>query len=373
VNDRPEHLLLAACPNDAGLVALSLDATQGVLSEQGRCDSIPSAHFVVPLSPGRGALLLHDQPNARQDPSGRVSLLRSVGQGPWQVIAQAPTGGSTPCNASMTPDGRQLWVANFRDVKSDPAGKGCVGVLELDAEASCAELLARFEHEGSGRHTQRQTCSHPHCTAVDPSGRFVAVCDLGTDSVYVYAREAPRPRRLHALRLDALTGPRHCAFDPTGKTLYVITEISNVLYALSLCPESGRLAVESACPLVEANRNDSHSGADVAVSPDGRSVYGSLRAQNAVAFVRDGRCLQQIRQGIGQPRAIALSPDGLWLVSGNLSHATLSVHRVGPDGLLSDPVHTLEGIKACGLAFAPCPTGQTQAPGPARKRGSPRD
>jgi 6-phosphogluconolactonase (cycloisomerase 2 family) len=63
---------------------------------------------------------------------------------------------------------------------------------------------------------KRQTSSHPHEAVFDPSGRFIAVPDLGFDRIFVFRLDAasgkltPNDPPFVATRAGA--GPRHIAF-----------------------------------------------------------------------------------------------------------------------------------------------------------------
>jgi 6-phosphogluconolactonase len=281
-----------------------------------------------------------------------VSLLHPGPEGLWSQAHQLATSGSTPCFGSVTPDGRELWVAHFRDLKPNPAGLGSLAVIGLDSDAVPTGLLHRFEHEGSGVHPDRQTNSHPHCVVAHPGGRFVAVCDLGNDRVFVYDRTGPEPVRSFELGFPDLTGPRHGAFNRSGDRFHLMTEISNTLHTMRFDSPTGELELLSSCHVGNAGPDAPHSGADLALSPDGRTVFASLRAENRIAIVRGGQIAGAIEKGIANPRSIALSPDGQWLVSGNLSAQTVSVYRVQEDPAAADPAFELGEVKACCLAFA---------------------
>ncbi len=71
---------------------------------------------------------------------------------------------------------------------------GTLAVLPLDGDGGFAtpgpsQVLA---HTGAGPDEGRQESSHAHFVALDPSGAFVLVVDLGTDEIRRYRREDGR-------------------------------------------------------------------------------------------------------------------------------------------------------------------------------------
>ena len=65
-----------------------------------------------------------------------------------------------------------------------------VTVLPINEDGSLGEVSSEVKREGTGPNTERQDQSRPHAAVFDPAGSFVAVADLGTDSVVTYAFEA---------------------------------------------------------------------------------------------------------------------------------------------------------------------------------------
>jgi 6-phosphogluconolactonase (cycloisomerase 2 family) len=90
-----------------------------------------------------------------------------------------------------------------------------------------------FTMEGRGPVRYRQDSPHPHEAALDPTGRFVVVPDLGADLVRVFAVDKATLKLEVAAPLVAPkgSGPRHLAFMVAGdKTfLFLISELANTI------------------------------------------------------------------------------------------------------------------------------------------------
>ena len=70
---------------------------------------------------------------------------------------------------------------------------------------------------------------------MDPSGKWCLAVDLGADKVYVYSSLLV-PHPLLDISMKSGSGPRHLAFHPNGKFMYVISELDNTVTSLSWDP-----------------------------------------------------------------------------------------------------------------------------------------
>jgi len=123
------------------------------------------------------------------------------------------------------------------------------------------------------------------------------------------------------------------AFAPDGHDLYVLNEMRITVTAFKYA--SGRLTefqTVSALPAATAP-TAADSGAEIAVHPDGRHVYASLRGPDSVAvFARDlatGRLelVEHAATGGHTPRSFAIDPTGRWLLAASLRQAGRPPHR----------------------------------------------
>ena len=75
-----------------------------------------------------------------------------------------------------------------------------------------------IEHEGHGPNESRQASAHPHQIIPTPDNRFLAVPDLGTDTIYTYT---PDLQLVSTTHLPAGSGPAAAALaSPAGAVLF---------------------------------------------------------------------------------------------------------------------------------------------------------
>lgn len=300
---------------------------------------IPSANYIC-TGPGDRLYAVCDEP-ADDDLTG-VLYAFSVGPGArfLTLLARRRTGGTTPCYVALAPDGRSLYVANFRGAGGRPSA-GNAAVYAVNGDGVPGEATQIIRHRGRSIHPERQTNPHLHCIVPHPSNRWVFVADLGTDRLVVYRRETPSQLLcIGDMAFEPGAGPRHVAVDPGGRRVYAITEMSNELYACTFDPDDGSLALlGTASSLPDCSKGS--AGADLHLSPDGRRAYGTNRGHDSIAAWDVAgplpRLLGCVPSGGANPRGFALSPDGRLMLVANASSDLLVAFYVDPDTGLPRP------------------------------------
>ncbi|WP_334073043.1 MULTISPECIES: lactonase family protein [Paenibacillus] len=216
---------------------------------------------------------------------------------------------------------------------------GNVGLVKLEGGGLAGRLVDEQRHTGKGADPERQDRPHPHSALFSPDNRYMLVADLGLDLVRTYAFDA-ETGTLSPIS-DAVTppgsGPRHMTFHPNGKWVFSINEVGNSMTTYQYDAESGRLTpIETISTLPEHFQGE-NTTAEVAVSKDGRFLYGSNRGHDSIvqfSIDQDSGRLSLVEhvptQG-GHPRHFALTPDGGYLIAANRDANNLVLFRVDRD------------------------------------------
>jgi 6-phosphogluconolactonase len=264
---------------------------------------------------------------------GTVAALR-LGRRPGEVeqLGQQPSGGQWPCHLAFDPAGKLLAVANY--------GSGTARLIPRNSDGTLGEPGPVARHSGMGPNAGRQEGPHAHSTIFSPDGRYAIVADLGTDRLMVYAAGeggALEPRGEGVARPGA--GPRHMAWHPGGRLLYVANELDNTVSAFSFDPATGALSETQHLSTIPADSPHSQV-ADIHLDAAGERLYVSNRGHNSIAVFTvafdGGLSLLAIKPCGGDwPRNFAISPDGRFLVVANQNSGTLDVLPVidGPEAL----------------------------------------
>ena len=250
--------------------------------------------------------------------------------GALKFLNRVSSGGAGPCYVSLDQTARFALVANY-------AG-GSIAVFAIQPDGSLGERTAFVQQTGSSVNPQRQTHSYAHSILVDPSNRFALVDDLGADKIFIYRFNAQAgslaPNNPPFANIAPGSGPRHLAFHPNGKWIYVISEIASTVTAFNWNPENGALEEFQTVSALPENFKGANTSAEIAVHPNGKFLYASNRGDDSLAiFAIDpatGKLtlVEHISCGGKTPRFFTIDPSGKWLLCSNHGSDNTVVFRV---------------------------------------------
>jgi 6-phosphogluconolactonase len=209
-----------------------------------------------------------------------------------------------------------------------------------------------------------QASAHAHSATVDPSGRFVVVCDKGTDRILVY-RLDPRAERLqlaYAHSCPPGTAPRLPAFHTVAPIVLVVNELASTLSSFAFDASRGSLALLDSTPTAPDYAGNNEP-ADVQIHPLGRLVYVNNRGRDDVAWFRldlpSGRLSHSGSVAISRSehpglaaRSMAFDPSGKFLLVADRPANRLLAYRVDPAS--GDLVPVGVPVPVPGPAFVRC-------------------
>ena len=151
---------------------------------------------------------------------------------------------------------------------------------------------------------------------------------------------APRPEP--AWRTRAGAGPRHFAFHPGGRFVYLLNELDATVDALERRADSARFGHVQTIAAMPPGVVGKPWAADIHLGPDGRFLYTSERRScTLAAFAVDARGGWLTLIGrvptAAEPRGFAIDPSGRWLLAAGQASHRLRVHAIdGKSGALAD-------------------------------------
>lgn len=270
-----------------------------------------------------------------EDASG---ALRQTGEIETQAV---PAGSGGLSYIGLTEDADTLLVADF--------ATGSAVTVPVGAHGGLGAVASRVQDTGSGPNP-RQAGPHTHHVVIDPSRRFALVADFGADRIFVHRYDrathrisANTPAGPGSYATAAGSGPRRLVFHPSGRTVYLLNELTADLQVLHWDARVGTLTPRQLLTTNAPGHTGTTSAAELAISRDGRHVYSSNRGDNSlVVFAVDPRTrllteAQRLPCGGVTPWSFALHPGGRWLFVANEASGSVNLFGVDPtSGRLTD-------------------------------------
>jgi 6-phosphogluconolactonase (cycloisomerase 2 family) len=273
-------------------------------------------------------------------------------------------GGKNAVHLSIDPTGRWIITANY--------SAGNVGVVPIEKDGTLGPRSDLVTLQGEpGPDGKRQTSSHPHDAVFDPSGRFIAVPDLGFDRIFVFRLDAASgkltPNEPPFVKTRPGAGPRHIAFHPKMPLAYVINELGSSVTTYRFDPQRGSLQPIQIVPSTPPSYTDDNHGAEIAVAPSGRVVYASNRGHDSIAiFAVDERAGTLTPVGWApthakSPRFFCLDPTAKMLYAANADEGfseqqntdTIVPFRINQaSGMLTPTDQVIKTNSPCTIVFA---------------------
>lgn len=316
-----------------GIYVSRFDPVTGKLTEPELAAETKNPSFLALHPTGKFLYAVGEVNDALGQRAGAVNAYSlDARTGKLTPLNQQTSGGTGPCHVAVDATGKCVLVANY--------GSGSIAVLPIKAEGSLGFAATTIQHTGSSVNPRRQAGPHAHFITPAPGNRFALTCDLGLDKVLVYQLDAAAAKLTtnqppHAV-VPHGAGPRHLTFHPNGKFAYVINEMTLTVTTFSYDAKAGTLFEEQNVSTVPADYaiTEKDSGAEIAVHPNGKFVYGSNRGPDNIAvFTVDTKTgkltLVQNQSTQGKtPRHFAIDPSGKWLLAENQNSDSVVVFAI---------------------------------------------
>ena len=336
-----------------GIQACRFDPATGALTAFGALAGIRNPSYLALHPNGRSLYAVSETSMGGDAAYGGVCTLDyQLEPFAAHIINQQSTAGDHPCHLMLDSTGRWLVVSNY--------SSGSVSVFPIGEEGALGEMTDLVQHHGHGVHPERQGGPHAHSATLSPDGRYIIVADLGLDKLLVYTLD-PSQGKLISHRGVATrpgAGPRHLAFHPNGRVLYVANELDSTVSVYDFEPTTAAL---TECGFLSTlpTPDLANTVADIHVSSDGGRVYVSNRGHNSIAVFAadDARLLTPVTIALcggNWPRCFALSPDGdFMLVANQYSHEVVVLPLAPGRVEVGAPVARIAVAGASYVGFAP--------------------
>ncbi|HSP45086.1 MAG TPA: lactonase family protein [Chthoniobacterales bacterium] len=312
-----------------GIYSFEFDPDTGKLTSKGVAAETPDPSWVVVHPNGKYAYAANE--------AGKMSAVSAFAvdakSGKLTLLNQLPALGEDPCYLSFDKTGKYLLVANY--------SSGTVAVFPILADGRLGEHTALMKDQGAtGPNKERQEAPHAHWIEATAHDHFVYVADLGLDRVLIYKFDATKgsltagePSASFSARLNPGAGPRHVAFGPGGKFMYVLGELQSIVTVFANESQETYRSVQqiSTLPKDFSGRNDA---AEIAVHPSGKFLYTSNRGDDTIAIFSIDPAkgtlafVARVPTRGKEPRHFAIDPSGKYLLAENQHSDNIVVFKI---------------------------------------------
>lgn len=334
--------------NGEGIYLLDVDAQSGELTNRKLVAKTPNPSWIS-IHPSKKYLYAISEVTNFDGGNGSVSAFAiDAASGELTLLNTVSSAGAGPAHMSLDAAGKFALVANYVG--------GSIAVLPIGADGRLGSAVDVHQDVGSAGATHATSVHyenfaisghdkpHAHMIAADPSNKFVLNTDLGQDRIYVYRFDAASGKLTpngEPVSLPSGDGPRHFAFHPNGRWLYLLCEESSTIVFFHFDPGSGTLTAEEVVYAMPPGFAGTSFGSEIQVSADGKFLYSANRLHDTISICSiadDGRLTWLSEQStIGDyPRHFAIEPSGNFLfVCDQRSDCVTSFHVERATGMLT--------------------------------------
>ena len=295
-----------------GILTASFDPANGRIGPVTSLTAARNPSYLATSASGEHVYAVHETLTFEDQPGGGITAYaRDPRTGQLTMLNARATRGESPCNVALDRTGRFVLIANYGE------GPGSVTVYRVEPDGRLGDLADHVELTGTGPDPVRQASAHAHMITSDPVTGDILVTDLGSDTILVYALDHEgRLTPKTAAHVNAVpgAGPRHLAFHPDGRHLFVVNELDSTVCALRR--EDDRWVVADRVPTWPAEAGGQNLAGAIRVTPSGRHVLVSNRGHDSLAVLRfdpDTSALSPVgfAPDAGEcPRDFIVAPDG---------------------------------------------------------------
>ncbi|MBU3160922.1 lactonase family protein [Clostridium frigoris] len=314
-----------------GIYSYNLDIKSGRLEQIGVSSKVDNPSYLNISHDNKFLYAVLENEVFNGEAGGAVAAFRiDQKTGEIKLLNIKGTKGKAPCNVCIARDNKYVFVANYNE--------GTVSVFQVNEDGSLGSISTIVEHEGSGPNKIRQTKPHVHYVTLTPEEKYLCVVDLGIDSIKFYEVDRKHGSLIINDKLSLIikpgSGPRHMEFDPSGKTAYIITELSCEVLVVQYCVEKQTFdIIQHISTLPKGYVGENICGA-IHISPDGNYLYASNRGDDSLAIFKIEKT-SGILELVGHsatygecPRDFGIDPTGKFMYVLNQDSDTIVTFKI---------------------------------------------
>lgn len=212
---------------------------------------------------------------------GGVAVYHFNNEGKLELLDEVLEEGPQVAHLSYDPHQEILYVVNYT--------KGNLIAYSVDSSSKLTEKT-RIQLKNVENHDGSVTRSHPHHIQTTPDGKFVVVCDLGTDTLISYRwNEEGILQEVDQMMFSEGFGARQIVFHPTLEIAYVLGAKSNEIATLEYDSEAGSFnpfITMTTLPEEYQENEESYRSSALRLTETGDYAYVTNRGYGSIAIYK---------------------------------------------------------------------------------------
>jgi len=249
-----------------GIYGFRFSPSTGKMTPIGLVAPIPSPSFLA-VHPSQRFVYATNEREYEEKMGNKVSAFAiDPKSGQLTLLNRVASQGDGPVHDTVDKTGKALVVANYRG--------GSLTVLPIQADGSLGEATASDAHHPQADGNPGRQKPIVHGVAISPDGRFVAAAENGMDEVRMYHFDAGKgtlvPTDPPFIKLATDLAPRHPAFHPNGRTLYILNEHASSVTVLAYSAADGAVREIQTISTLPADYSGKNSTGQLQVDKAGK-------------------------------------------------------------------------------------------------------
>ena len=240
-------------PNGGGIYLYRVERTSGALTQLKVFGDVRNPSWLAVNAAQTRLYAVSEIDNYQGQRTGAV-VSYAIDRESFELkrLGSVSSHGNTPAHASVHPNGKFVFVANY--------GGGNVAVFPVGSDGALGEPSDVRPSVGPRHHSRAlddppgqfavsdHDSPHLHMVAADPDGQFVIANDAGLDLTLVWRFDAQAGRLLPAevpvIAAPSGAAPRHFVFHPGGRHFYNLYEHDARIAVYDYDPAKGGLKLK---------------------------------------------------------------------------------------------------------------------------------
>lgn len=313
--------------NGEGILSCTLDLKTGKIQKNSLCEEGANATYLDKSPDDKFLFAAID----RFSEIGSISVFSIGSDGSLSRLSTQPSHGKSTCHITCDRKGERIFLSSYIDSK--------LAAYTFDGSkiSPATEIIS---YEGSGPNPDRQEDSHAHQAMVSPDNKWLYVCDLGSDKIWIHEM-ADLENNIRSIDVPAGYGPRHLVWNELLNQSYVFCELNSHILVYDWDEETGNMILVQDKAALPEEYKGMAAGSAIRIHPNYKALYVSDRGQNSIivhSIDDSGRLKYESWFSIKgkTPRDFGIDPTGQWLLVANQDTDSISPFRLDPESGLPE-------------------------------------